>query len=175
MPFPIGASITVDSQEADHLLTSIGQRAADLRPFFHDFLDPEVTEFFEKQFESQGAHGGAKWAPIKPLTVALRSRPGHGFRGPTAILVDTDQMRREFVHAGGLGLRVIKPKEYRRGVTSGPAQFHQEGWTARSIFGIPRKVTVKVPARPIVPKEIPRSILSAWEAGYKRFLEWGKA
>ena len=155
-------------------MADLGHKTSDWTEFFSFHVDPGVTEAFTKQFETEGEHlTGQRWAPIASLTEQLRARPGHGLAGPRAILRDTDQMRRSLVHATNEGFRRITPQEYHRGILSPVAALHQTGWTTRSIFGRPRRnpPEVKVPARPIVPENIPTSIVEKWLASYVRYLE----
>ncbi len=162
----------IDLSQVERLLADLGHKTSDLTEFFTRSVDPNVTEAFTKQFETEGQFlSGKRWAGIAPLTVQLRARPGHGFAGPKAILRDTDQMRRSLVHATNEGFRKIRPQEYERGILSPVAALHQTGWTSRSIFGRPRRRPVKVPARPIVPEEVPKSIVEQWLASYVRYLE----
>ena len=159
---------TVTLTRARKLLDDVESKARDLRPWFHNHLDPDVTEFLRKQFETKGRWGGIPWAPLSQLTQQLRSRSGHGFGGP---LRDTDGMYRRFTHSGGLGLRVIKQNEYRRGVVDDVAWRHQEGWTSRTIFGVPRATPVQVPARPVIPDPMPDHVVGMWEKSYADWVE----
>jgi len=163
----------IDTREADSLIGSLLRKTSDLREWFWDRLDPLVTDFFEAQFETEGAEGGHRWKPIAPLTRQLRARSGHGLAGSSAVLQDTLGMRRDFEHASGTGFRKVQPKEYRRGVVSEVAALQQEGWTSRSVFGQMRKAPVQVPARPIVPEDFPQSILKTWVRDYTRYLVTG--
>lgn len=166
---PMGASINI--LPAQKVLREVERAARDLRPWFTSYLDPEVTRFYEQQFRTEGRFGGIPWAPLASLTIKLRRRRGHGFG---AILRDTDDMYRKFTHSGGLGLRVIKKNEYRRGVVDDKAWRHQEGWTSRTIFGVPRITPVQVPARVIVPDPMPEHIVGKWEKSLAKFIERGK-
>lgn len=166
---PMGTSVNV--LPAMKVIKEVEMAARDMRPWFTSYLDPEVTKFYQKQFETEGRFGGVPWAPLAKLTNELRQRRGHGFGG---ILRDTDDMYRKFTHSGGLGLRVIKSNEYRRGVVDDKAWRHQEGWESRQIFGVPRKVPVQVPARPILPDEMPLAIIGKWEKSMALYIERGK-
>jgi len=160
-----------DDQELQRMLRALGKKLGDLREFFHDELDPTVTEYFREQFASRGAHGGVPWAPLQPLTLKLRARAGHGRGGPDAILWDKGMMRRDFLNATGTGFRRVKKDSYQRGAISEVAALHQRGWTSRSVFGQPRRTAVKVPARPVVVEDLPRPLTEQWGSAMARWLE----
>lgn len=152
---------SVDLKAAEAMLLRLKHQTIDLRPVFHDVIDPSVSLFFEKQFATEGRHGGVKWAAHAKLTKKLRMRPGHGRGG---ILRDTNAMWSSFIKGSGpLAIRRIEKDVYERGSRDRKAGLHQTGWTSRVIFGRARKKAVKVPARPVVPKILPPSLVSTWE------------
>lgn len=168
----IDMKVLVNTKPADNVFKRLMQRAGDLRGWFFDFLDPEVTKFYKKQFSTRGRHGGGRpWASLSPLTIQLRRGRGRSLGGSNAILRDTDGMYKRFVHSGGLGFRVVTKDEYRRGVIDGVAWRHQDGWVSRSIFGIPRKVPKRVEPRPIVPDEMPERVIGFWQKGLADWIE----
>ena len=170
MATPASIGVQIDLSQVEKLLADLGHKVSDLREFFYDVVDPSVTEMMEKQFKTEGAHLGKKWRPIASLTLKLRSRRGHG-HGGSRILWDQGMLRRDWLYATGSGFRSVKPQEYRRGVLSLVAALHQEGWTSRSVFGQPRRKPVRVPARPQIPDEMPKSIVDQWVKSYVGYLE----
>jgi len=171
-PTSIGSSI-VNTEQLDRILLRLKKKVKDLRGFYYDQVDPLITRFFVRQFDTQGAEGGERWEPLTSVTIALKSRRGHGLRGPATIGSDSDGMRRAFTHPGGLGFRRIDRDEYARGVIDDKAWRMQEGWKSTSIFGIPRvsPPVVNVPARPPVPREMPKSIIAEFERRLLREIE----
>ncbi len=163
----------VDDAQFRRLLEDLIRKTGDAREFFYNTVDPSITRFFERQFETSGAEGGETWAPIASLTQKLRSRRGHGHAGGTKPLWDTGQLRRDYVHATGAGFRKVDRREYQRGVVSLVAALQQTGWTSRSVFGQARKTPKKVPARKVVPSPMPRKLVDEWTAGLVRRLESG--
>jgi len=166
-----GGDARIDDREFQRLFRAMDRKLKDLREFFHDEIDPTVTDFFEQQFETRGDFGGSPWEPIRPLTQQLRERAGHGRGGSSAILWDTGGMRRDFLNATGTGFRRVERKEYSRGAVSEVAALHQTGWTATTIFGQPRRKPVKVPARPVVPDDMPRTLIDQWCSKMTAWLE----
>ena len=77
-----------------------------------------------------------------------------------------------FTKSGGPdSLRVIRPHYYERGSTNPAASHFHHGYTS-FVFG--RATGRRVPARPIIPKNIPGFLARKWEAGLVRFLEGKK-
>jgi hypothetical protein len=71
------------------------------------------------------------------------------------------------------GLRVITPSSYQRGSRVGYLAPHQTGFTLTHMFGRPLKAPKKVPARPIVPAQLPTHLVQAFEGALLRYLQDG--
>ena len=154
------------------VLNDIADRIADPRVFFGTTLRSAVSDFFEKQFDTQGSHGGERWAPNRPLTQALKRRPGHGLGGPGKVLVDTDTLRRAYVNAGAAhSHEVVEVDRYERGVTDlAYAAIHAEGFVSRTIFGRKRKRPVRIPRRSAVPQQMPQWLVNTWGAQLAEYI-----
>ena len=171
MAGPIDMGAEFDDSDLRRMLNRLEKKLGDLRPFFYDEVDRTVTDFFTKQFETKGEHGGARWAPLAPLTLKLRARAGHGRGGAGAILWDLGAMRLDFLNATGTGFRRVTKIEYQRGAINEVAALHQTGWMSQSVFGQPRRRPVRVPARPVVPETLPRSLTDQWTSRLTTWLE----
>lgn len=160
-----GSTVTVDLSGLD----ALQRRTDDLRPLFAGSIDRSVTKLFERQFASEGAWGGVKWAQHRALTRTLRARPGHGRGG---ILRDTNRLWASFVKSGGPeSVRRITASEYVRGSSVPYARAHQRGFPA-VVFG--RRTGRRVPARPIVPNPVPREVVATWERLVRDYVLTGK-
>lgn len=165
MSAPINVGVVMEMTHVTRLLSQTEHAAKDLTPVFQGPIDASVTEFYKRQFETEGAHGGQKWENLSPLTVTLKGRNGRGRAGPETIGRDTNRLWASLTKSGGpMSLRHFGPKEYVRGTRVRHAQWFHEGYDSTSIFGRTRKGgTRKVPARPIVPETMPQPIIRAWE------------
>jgi hypothetical protein len=161
---------TIDTSQ----LEQIDGKAADLRPFFIEELQPLVTEFLTRRFDTGGAFGGAPWSPLAEATLALRKRPGHGRGG---IGRDTGRMWASWVKSVGAtaapgGVLKITKDRYERGSSlkqslffhygiesvTKPVQIEDKSGGARWIF-VRRKVPKRIPPRYIVPDVLPAEFL----------------
>lgn len=173
---PFRLSTRLDLRRFDRVLAALQNRAADLSVPFRGPIDARITRFFEAQFETQGAAGGIPWAPLGWSTPRLRKRPGHGHEGPSAILRDTNVLWSSYVKSGGPdSIRVIEPKLYVRGSAVPYAGRHQVSRLITMMFGRPLRVPKVVPARPVVPPELPQALADGIETDVMQYLETGIA
>jgi hypothetical protein len=160
--------VSVDISAVERMLVKLSSKTVDLRPVFHDVINPSVTKFFERQFDTEGAEGGAKWRKLSDLTRRLRTRSGHGRGG---ILRDTNVMWSSFVKGyGPMAIQRIERQEMERGSRDRKAALHQTGWKTSTVFGRKRQKPVRVPARPIVPKTMPAPLVTMWEGALSAFI-----
>lgn len=165
-------STRIDLKKVDQLLEETRHKAADLTPVFRGPVDSLVTGFFERQFETRGAAGGTPWPPVSALTQKLRGRPGHGHEGATAILRDVNVLWGSYVKSGGPdSIRVIEPRRYVRGSAVPYAAAHQEPRLITTLFGRPLKDPKAVPARPVIPAEMPPTFVADVETAVVEHLE----
>lgn len=161
----------VNIAPAQKLFQTVQVRAADLRNPFHLYIDPSVVEFFRRQFASKGAEGKTPWAPLKASTIKRKSRANRGNMG---ILRFSNRLWASLTKRGGPEVILnITPKLYQRGTSvvadskKGPVPYpaiHQTG----SQDG-------RIPARPLVPDEMPANYLQKWGAIIAQHLEGKKA
>jgi phage gpG-like protein len=123
--------------------------AEDARPAFRT-----IAHLLERaalqRFESEGAYGGEKWAPLAPSTVA-RKGAGKG------ILVDSGRLRASLTQETAAdSIRVLLPQEMRWGSTVPYGKFHQSG-TSR----MPQRRVVKLPeqVKRAIVRELQRSMV----------------
>ena len=164
-----GIRVTVDDTLVRKMLAGARRRAADLSRFFRGPLDKEVTDFLRRQFDTEGAHGGRRWAPLSSTTLALRRRAGHGRGG---VGRDTNTMWASLVKSGGpQSIRRITPREYERGSRVPWSGLFQQGWTQRTIFGRPLRRTIRVPGREVFPDPLPSQLQGRIRRRFVRYLE----
>jgi hypothetical protein len=164
-------NVRIDVSGAVARLSEVMKAAHDLSPVFAGPINQSLNEVFIKQFQTEGAYGGKKWAPLAPVTRKLRQRRGHGRGG---ILRDTNKLWASFTKLG-LGpdaVKIVRPDSLTRGSTVIYAEPHQTGFTSRTFvvinkLGNPvalrRKVPKKIPARPIIPETMPSTVVQSWE------------
>jgi len=171
-------------------LVGIKDRLADLRPAWIEDVQPIITDFLTKRFETEGAYmTGAKWAPLAPASKELRARPGHGRGG---IGRDTNAMWASFVKSAGStaapnGILLIDEERYERGSSLKWAQWFHRGYNStrkpvlvrdkdgnkKWIF-VKRAAAKRIPARPIIPDPLPAELVEQVESALMRYVSGGK-
>jgi hypothetical protein len=167
-------AVAVDISGALAAVDDIEGRAGDLTPVWRGPVDRALRQMFAEVWETQGASIGAPWAPLAPLTLALKARANRAGMGP---LKFSQALYRSFtVRSSPDGVRDVTPTSLTFGSRNPVAALMQQGWETTTIFGRPRRVsgdspaasTVgsrltgglrRVPARQIVPDEPPASTL----------------
>lgn len=172
----MAAEITLDLSEAVTKLDQMAQRLGPgMRDVFDGPVDRIVLGFFSAQFESHGAAGGTPWAPLSPVTLALKARRG---RAEMGTLRDSNRLWASLTkRASPDGVLAVTETSYRRGTRVPYAAFHQDGWTSTSIFGHRRKhpPARPVPARPLIPPGgLPLGVRQSVVAAIDRYLETGE-
>lgn len=178
----------VDLAGANALLGGLGGALKDVTPVFAGPIDAATTRAFEAQFATKGTRlNGAPWQPLSPTTIWLRSRVvtrrgqayitnrvGQARAGLTTPLRNTNRLWASFVKSGGPdGVRIITPSTYQRGSRLPYAALHQTGFTITSMFGRPLKTPRQVPARPLVPANLPADLVGEYELAFLKFLQDG--
>lgn len=169
---PTKISISVDTSAADQLLEQVEERTLKgMALLFRGPIHQLISKFFEKQFESEGAYGGSLWNPLSPVTMALKAR---SHRERMGTLRFTNRLWASLVFDSGPDQFVeITNDSYTRGTRVPYASFHQEGWTATSIFGITRKTPRFIPPRTLVPDDLPEAEHAQIAAIIDRYIETG--
>lgn len=175
---------TVDLGGAKKLLTGLAGAVKDLSPVFRGPIDRLTTDALIAQFETRGVRlNGAAWAPLSPVTIALRtrvvgsknrrrttSRVGQARAGFATPLRNTNRLWASLVKSGGPeGIRVITPSSYERGTRVGYAVHHQTGFWMSQMFGRPVSLR-KVPARPLVPDNLPLDLVGGYEGAMVAYI-----
>lgn len=179
-------SPVVIKQEIDlGLLTSVSDRAGDLRPAWLRDVQPLITDFLTQRFNSEGAYLGAKWAPLSDATLALRTRPGHGRGG---IGRDTNRLWASFVKSAGSaaapgGTLLIAKDRYERGSSLEYARYFNDGYNSKTkpvfvetkqgprwVF-VRRKDAKQIPGRPIIPDPLPAQLVEQVELSLRAYVE----
>lgn len=154
-----GVRVDVDTFAAETFFKRLKANIVDLSDFFRGPLDRSVTDFFQAQFETEGAHGGTPWAPLAPLSHAMRDRAGQGRGG---IGRDSSGLWAAFTKGSGPGaIRNVGPQSYERGSDLPHAQWFHGGWKI-TVFGQDTDRTA--PARPIIPDPLPSFLVEEWAA-----------
>lgn len=153
--------------QVQSLLSRVDGRVKNLAPLFRGKIDPDVSVFFRRQFDTRGLEGMRPWAPLKPATIRWRqgprfttdkngrrrrtnrkSRVGGNRGGVTHPLWDTGALRGSLIKVGPRSIRIIERTRYARGTSDARAKYHQRGWG--------------VPQRMIVPDRIPHTYTNRW-------------
>ncbi len=132
------ADFSIDMEGLDDYerrLTSFVIQMLDLRPFWPKLV-PLFIGWMGKQFETEGAFGGAKWAELSPAYAARKSvlYPGKGILYAEGAMRGAASNPAREVTSGSLTLTITDPK----------AGYHQTG-------------TTRMPARPLIFETVPAS------------------
>lgn len=180
----------VDVSGAERLLESLRAALTDLTPVFRGSVDAYTSAIFREQFESVGQRlTGTRWAPLSLVTIRLRtrrvggrtarrttSRVGRARAGFATPGRDTNRLFASLAKAGGPeGLRVITPATYERGTRVRYAARFSEGGLLTHMFGRVLKTPRRVPARPIVPADLPPDVVAEYERLITLWIAEGKA
>lgn len=135
-------------------------RAQDMRPFFADVVEPDITALLLEQFTSEGERLGDRWAPLKPSTLAQKARKG----ADSHILQDTREMMNAFTNPRHPdAVAIIQRLRYIRSVQGQAkkvAEFHRTG-------------TSRMPARPVLGNGIPRQTVMMWSSQLLAWIQSG--
>lgn len=166
-------------------LTALGGRASNLTPVWVDDVQPIVTDFLLQRFASEGAYGGAKWAPHAPVTKELRKGAGRGRGG---IGRDTNRLWASLVKSAGTsaapgGLLAITPTRYERGSALPYAAPFAGGYnsTHRPVRGkgkdgkpgwvfLRRASPKHIAGRPIFPDPVPPEFITQVATAVRRYI-----
>jgi hypothetical protein len=161
MPVSLSAKI-LGKEQALAVIGGIGRRAGNLAPFFSGPFDASVLQFFRRQFDSAGRAGGEPWAPLRPMTLALKQR---FHRGSMGVLRFENRLWASLTkRIGPDTVFHVGPTSYERGTSVPWAALHQRGFVVTSVFGKPRRYPRRVPARKLVPDQMPGSLVKAWQS-----------
>ena len=170
------AHVSVNLGNTLSLLQKLKGKAQDFRSTFRARIDPIVTRFLGRQFETRGAEGQTSWAPLSPLTIRNRTRQlaatrtkgvrttskvGRARAGFATPLRDTLRLWASLAkHTGPEVVKVFEPLSYKRGTSVPYAAVHQTGSRRK-----------RIPARPIFPDPMPASYVAEFEAAILAHLE----
>ncbi len=121
-------------------------------------LVDSVRDLFRMRFESQGAYGGARWPDLSPATLRKRAVQGLG----NAVLDRWGTLEASFTQEGSLGLTVGGKSSSR---ALGYAVLESDGLHVGSndpVLKLTEHGTRNMPARPVLPDEIPADFLDRW-------------
>ena len=116
-----------------HLLDSARAAVVDARPFFRDYLIPDIRKMYRAQFDTQGSRGGETWEPLSPAYAAWKE--SH-FPGKT-ILRRTDRLFDSLVGKTADSIQAMDQGQLRIGTKLVYGRAHQDG-------------TSTLPARPLL-------------------------
>lgn len=137
--------------QVDRTLEVVSLHAQDATPVWEELADRFLDDE-RRQFQSEGAYGSGRWAPLSPKYAAWKARhwPGRG------ILVRTGELVASLTQ--GPQVRVITPSQMAVGSAVDHGKYHQRGQ------GVPRR-------RPV---ELPESERREWTRAVHRFLVTGE-
>lgn len=146
-------------------LQQMKPRAQDLSPAMAGPVDQAVTAWTARQFDTEGAHGGSRWAPLAPTTLEARKRPGHGKGG---IGRDTNRMWASLAKSPSTeGVVEATAATYRRWTT-----VTEKGTPYPIIFE--KGISGKQPARPIYPTPLPPALVQQVQDILTTYIAYGK-
>ncbi|MGH2954882.1 MAG: phage virion morphogenesis protein [Thermoanaerobaculia bacterium] len=142
---PVSFSIAGETQYA-RAFAALAREAADLREPLAEIGD-SIIDTVGKQFQTEGAHGGARWAPLNPDYAAYKEsvRPGR------PLLVFDALMRQAALSRSAL---TVGPRSLVYEIRDEKAIHHQQGHG-------------NLPQRKLV--EIPGHVRREWD---RSFVEW---
>ena len=121
-------------------------------------LVDSIRDLFRMRFESQGAYGGTRWPDLSPATLRKRAVQGLG----NAVLDRWGTLEASFTQEGSLGL-TVRGKSSSRAL--GYAVLEADGLHVGSndpVLNLTEHGTRSMPARPVLPDEIPADFLDRW-------------
>jgi hypothetical protein len=125
-------------------------------------LTDAVRAFFARRFASHGAYGGERWAPLAYATVLKRGREGYD-----AVLMErTGTLWASLTESGATGLTVRGHASSR---AFGFAVLDPDGMALRvgswdPVLSLTERGTRNMPARPVLPDEVPEEEVRGWAA-----------
>lgn len=181
---PLRVGAVVHMEEVEKLLSDLALKVHDLRPAFRR-IDSNLTALLREQFDTRGKRLGTPWKPISPVTVAIRTnrrmaskaarRKAIAAKGAGTVLRDTNRLWASYTKPQGPdALRVIDRLRYERGTLVPYARHHQVDQKQTRVFGKPRKQPVTVPARPVIPSDMPAPVLKTWEGYLVQYITAGE-
>lgn len=148
--------VTVRIGETLSLLQRLQGRAKHLKPVLDGPIANSIHAFFEKRFATEGSYGGEKWAPLSPRTQVWRSVFN---RSAMPILQFSRELWGSLIkRSSPLGYRIADDDSLLLGTSVGHAEKHQLG-------------TASMPARKIVPDEMPAEEQQTWSRLIVDYLE----
>lgn len=139
----------VGFDEAERNLRGFAAVMLDLRPFWPRVV-PLFIAWMAQQFDSEGSWGGEAWAPLSADYAAYKAAkyPGKG------ILIAEGTLRR----AASTPQRIATPSSLTLTIVDETIGYHQDG-------------TDKMPARPVVPDELPFSAEAELELAQEAYIQ----
>lgn len=158
-----GGGVTVTGLAAvERALRYAHKAAVDLRPVFAGPIRNSIHDFFRRRFRTHGSHGGERWAPLRAATVRIKSQ---SHRGKMGVLRRYNRLWASLVKRGAPeGVVNITKRSLEVGTSVPSAEQHQKGWTQTRVFGRPRKSSLRIAPRKLVPRELPTSLTREWES-----------
>ena len=162
-------------------LAGLSDRARDLSPVLGGTVNQLVDEMYRRQFATQGAFGGRRWAKLAPITRAIRATRGRGRGG---ILRDTGRLWASLTKGGGPpdGVKRVTATSLERDTAVPYARFVDSGYLSTTfvllgqdgqVIPLHRRAPKQIPARPITPDPVPNVIVRRWEQAIAQFIAGG--
>lgn len=139
--------VTISLGPTLSLLQRIREKAANLEPVLNGPIANAVHSFFEKQFATEGAYGGQKWAPLAAKT--LKWREQNHRTGMPVLQFSRDLWSSLVKRSSPLGYRIADKDSLLMGTSVKYAPNLQTG-------------DDHMPAREIVPDVMPEADTKAW-------------
>lgn len=156
-------------ERVEALLDTAAIKSMNLEPVLGGPISKSITQFYRRMFASRGEAGGERWAPLRPLTLALKARYGRETMG---MLRFSNRLWASLTKRGGVGsVRIVRPHYLEQGTTLPEARWAQLGFNSTTIFGRPRSQPRHVAPRRLVPRRLPSALVLAWTTLIARYVE----
>lgn len=129
-------------RQIDRRLLRIEERVTDPRPIYR-FMASTFYRWEQDLFDTEGASGGSRWAPLRPSTIARKTRKGQ----PLDILHATGDLERSLTGPTARGSRMrVSRLGMEIGTTLHYGQIHYDG-SPKTHLPRRRPVQLTVPHR----------------------------
>lgn len=173
---PAALGIVVHTKGAEAALEKAAGHAGNFAPVFRGRIAPDVADHLRRQFESNGAHLGTPWEPLRVTTIRLRTRvkklrggavattnrAGRARYGFSTPMRDTGRAFQSLARlTASEGIREYAPLRMAFGSRVPYLEPHHRpnGFFSR-VFG--QGQPKHVPGRPVVPQTWPAPIVAQW-------------
>lgn len=111
----------------DREMQARGRRSVQARPLYDD-LGWKLIKIQREQFRTEGARGGAPWAPLEPSTIRAK--------GHDTIMVDSGATKDSFEYGDTLNIFEATDDDLKWGSRAEGGSYHQPDAKGRRVFAL---------------------------------------